>query len=105
MARRGDPPSLEAIAQGLRSNDFMPDPLPPVTTLVTSRDGRVWLQREQRGGPTATWDVYDAGGEHIASLRIPSGQVVKDALGSELLTAGHDDLGVPFIVRYRIVSD
>ena len=103
MARSGDPPSLQAIEQALRSNDYMPDPLPPATTLATSRDGRIWLQREQRGGPTSTWDVY-AGGEHIASVRLPSGQIVKDARGPDLLTAGHDDLGVPYIVRYRLVE-
>ena len=88
---------LESAAQQL------PKFKPPVTDVVAGSDGRVWIRREETGGPAA-WLVLDAQGNTIAQLTLPATLTLKAADATHVWATITDELDIPYVVRYRIVQ-
>lgn len=76
--------------------------LPPVREVQVGADGTIWLQREEESGGQVWWHVLDAQGEPQANLRLPSALRVRHVDGETLWGFETDDLGVYYLVRYRI---
>jgi hypothetical protein len=77
--------------------------LTPVTELVPGRDGSTWLALNPPAPPGRTWLILAEDGTSIERVMLPEGLQV---LGVDLDTvwgAEQDELGVPYIVRYRVV--
>jgi hypothetical protein len=81
---------------------YVPPFLPPVTSVVAGRDGTTWIRREEGAGSTVLWQVLNERGAVEASVRLPSRAFVKQASRTYLWAVAHDDLDVPYVVRYRI---
>jgi hypothetical protein len=86
---------LESAAQQL------PKFKPPVTDVVAGSDGRVWIRREETGGPAA-WVVLDSQGNTIAQLTLPATFTLKAADATHVWATITDELDIPYVVRYRI---
>ncbi|MEX0891335.1 MAG: hypothetical protein WEB88_04125 [Gemmatimonadota bacterium] len=101
---RGAPGLTAAqIEAAWRDADFVPETLPPVTGLVATQDGRIWVRREEpAAGEPARWEVFDAQGQAIGRLQLPAAQQVQAAAGDRLVVLEHDELDVPYLVVYRI---
>ena len=83
--------------------DYLPAFLPPVTSLVTGRDGTIWLRREDARDPVI-WDVLDSGGTLRKRVEIPAAVRVHEVDEHTVWGVLKDELDVSYIVRYRIVE-
>lgn len=102
-ARPGAVPDREAAERGIRRAMYLPPYRPPVTALVPGRDGTVWLRREEPDpGASAVWNVLDESGRVLAIATVPPGVEVLAADRRHVWGVVHDEMDVPFIVRYRI---
>jgi len=101
---RGAPGLTGAQIEGAwRDADFVPETLPPVTELVATQDGRIWVRREEPAeGQSARWEVFAADGELRAVLRLPARQQVVAARDGLMVALELDDLDVPYLVVYRL---
>jgi len=77
--------------------------VPPVSRLRIDRDGRFWVGREKVPGEPVLWEVLSPLGEPLFRVELPAAVYLSRASGDLLWTEEEDDLGVPFIVRYRIL--
>lgn len=101
--QRGPGPTATQIEAAWRDAGFVPETLPPVTSLTATQDGRIWVRREEpAAGEPARWEVFDAQGQPVASLRLPAAQQVQAADGDQLVVLEHDEFDVPYLVVYRI---
>ncbi|HYR12316.1 MAG TPA: hypothetical protein VEQ60_31300 [Longimicrobium sp.] len=96
-------PEAAVLRRELRRHLYRPRFLPPVTALVLGRDGTIWLRREELGRPMAWWHVLDPGGRIIGRAWVPARLSVRYADRTQLWGIEHDELGVPTLVRFRIV--
>lgn len=100
---RGDAaPSGAAIRDALREVDCLPGSLPPVSAVVPSQDGTIWLSMSSAGGEEVDWQVLGTGGQPIGLVRIPVPGVVATAQDDILVTREVDELGVPHLTVYRV---
>lgn len=100
---RGDAaPSGTAIRDALREVDCLPGSLPPVSKVVPSQDGTIWLSMSSAGGEVVDWQVLGTGGQSISLVRIPVPAVVATAQDDILTTREVDELGVPHLTVYRV---
>jgi len=76
--------------------------LPPVSGLHIGLDGRIWVRRESVPGGPIHWEVLGQQGDRQFRLGLPDGVLLRLASADHLWIEEKDDLGVPFIVRYRI---
>jgi hypothetical protein len=81
--------------------EYLPAFLPPVTDLVTGRDGTIWLRREGIVEP-AVWDVLDENAELVHRIEVPARVKVHEVDQRNVWGVVKDDLDVSYIVRYRI---
>lgn len=94
--------NLRSFVDALARELYVPPHMPPVTAVVAGTDGTVWLRREARDGPTAEWLVLDEAGRIEAGVRLPSDLTVHQAQRGRVWGVVHDELGVPYVVRYRV---
>lgn len=80
----------------------IPDHFPPVSETVVDRSGRVWLKRAPASGKYASWLVVDDQGRLLASATGPSELKILNARDAAVWGVVHDDLDVPYVVRYRV---
>jgi hypothetical protein len=85
-------------------DDSIPIPpfQPPVSHVAAGRDGTTWLRREHAGGGTVRWLVLDAAGNPLAEAAAPAGLVILEARRDTVWGVEHDELDVPYVVRYRV---
>jgi hypothetical protein len=81
----------------------LPSFLPPVTRALTGRDTTLWLLREEDPSRGARWNVLDAAGEPLATVTTPGSFRLLVADAHRLWGVDVDELGVPWLVGYRIV--
>jgi hypothetical protein len=79
--------------------------LPPVSSFVVGDDGRLWVGRERLPSrSTLQWDVLDRHGNLEGSAELPTTDRIMRASSDYLWAVRHDSLGVPYLVRYSVVS-
>lgn len=98
----GRPADTVAVVAALRRAMDFPAFQTPIQADFLGSDGSVWLRREDRGEPTYDWLVLDPAGESAGVVELPRGLRPMWARGGELLAVETDELGVPWLVRYRI---
>ncbi|MFC1662035.1 6-bladed beta-propeller [Gemmatimonadota bacterium] len=77
---------------------------PPVSDISIDRDGRYWVGREAVPGEPILWEVLSAQGEPQFRVEAPEGvRRIRLASGDHVWAVERDDLGVAYIVRYRIL--
>jgi hypothetical protein len=91
-----------AAERAVRHAIYLPQFHPPVTDLVVGQDGTVWLRREDFGSGRISWNVLDERGRVTATLAVPSNLHIQQAERRRVWAVEHDDVGVPYIVRYRV---
>ncbi len=80
----------------------IPEYSPPVSGMVVSRDGEVWLRRNLPDEGTATWLVLDSQGRIKATVTTPAGLRIHFVEGSTVWGTIRNELDVEFVVRYDI---
>ncbi len=92
------------IQAGRLASDSMrvPHYQAPVSSLVTGRDGSIWLRREGLRGDEVNWVVLDARGEIVMNVRAPSDLEILQASREQVWGVVKDDLDVPYVIRYRV---
>lgn len=79
----------------------VPDFERPVTGIAPAVDGSLRIGRE--ASDPRFWDVFDADGELVARVAAPGGTEILLVDGDFAWAVEHDELEVPYVVRYRIV--
>jgi hypothetical protein len=79
----------------------------PVSGLVIGSDSTIWVRREAmdrhsgKGTPTVRWDVFDALGEPLAIVDLPTDARVL-AIAKDLIWAVESEHSVSRLVQYRV---
>jgi hypothetical protein len=76
--------------------------LVPVTELVPTQDGLIWLRREAVPGDSMVWSVVDGLGQMVGQVGLPSDEAVVASNGETLVTLRLDEFDVPYLKRYAI---
>ena len=76
---------------------YRPSHYPPVTHMVLSQSGEIWL-RERPEGDDAPWLVLDREGEPRWRTTLPAGVTVLLADGDQVWGTDRDELDVPYLV-------
>jgi hypothetical protein len=90
---------LERMAQDAL---FVPDYVPPVSTVVLGRDGTIWMRSALPESSVMTWTVLNADGELCFSVDLPTDLRVMVADQHHVWGSRDDEIGVPYFERYRI---
>jgi hypothetical protein len=77
--------------------------LPPVTELVPTQDGLIWLRREAVPEDSVAWSVVDRLGQIVGQVSLPSDEAVVASRGETLVTLRLDEFDVPYLRRYGIL--
>ena len=94
---------LDMLRATLRDLDFLPAFFPPITRLVTGRDGTIWLRREGAEDPVL-WEVIDSEGAIVRRVAMPAGLTVHEADERYVWGVSKDELEVSYVVRYRFAA-
>jgi hypothetical protein len=95
--RAGEPARARQIA---RRYVTVPPFWPPISQVVVASDGAVWLNQ---GGVDATeWLVLNVQGHVHASVVAPRTLKIMEVHQRQVWGVEHDDLDIPYVVRYRI---
>jgi hypothetical protein len=97
--------SAAAAAVGmvtLRDVLAAPPFVPPVSQARAEHDGSIWLRREDQGGPAVRWLVLGAAGDPVGQVDLPRDATMHWSDGEVIWASVPDELGVPWVVRYRI---
>lgn len=97
----GAPEPAEA-AEWARADLYLPPHHPPVGAVVVGTDGTIWLERERVGEGARAWLVLDADGIPLGRVAFPAGFRLHAATRDRAWGVEHDELDVPYIVRYGI---
>lgn len=89
---------LEAMAEAYAARRYVP----PVSGLRIDSAGRIWVAGEKVPGEPVQWQVLTPLGEPLFRIQIPAGVRLWYTSGDLIWLEERDELGVPFIVRYRI---
>jgi hypothetical protein len=81
---------------------YVPPHHPPVKALVLGSDSTVWLQEPETEPGRARWIVLGPDGSVLASAVLPASLTLFEATRKRLWGVDHDELGVPYVVRYRL---
>ena len=96
--------TLREAEKAVREKMTIPATYPPVTAAVAASDGSLWLGLRARSDGTRIWWVISREGNITAQLRTPSGVQVRAVQGSTVWAAERDELDVPYITKYRVVT-
>ncbi len=94
-------PSMSAF-RAIRAKMSFPGVQPPVQSEVIGVDGGIWLQREERGGSGSEWLVLGPDGTARGRVQLPQHARPRWIRGDEVLVSVADEMGVPWLVRYRV---
>jgi len=106
----GDSGPFSATEAEVREEMYRPSHLPAVRRGSQADDGTIWLRRydpveTESGERMSEWWVLDAGGAPLARALTPAGVSLRVIGGSTAWGIETDELGVQYIVRYRLVKD
>lgn len=74
----------------------------PVREIRVAVDGSTWLKREDEPGDMVWWNVLDPQGGPVANVRLPKRVEIRYIDGDAVWGFDRDDLGVWYLVRYRV---
>ena len=97
--------SEEEIKDALAEHGLVPEYQVPVTKLVGTGDGMIWVRREEFGQDSVVWNVFDSNGTPTATVLLPADQEIKAGNGDLLVTLEHDEFDVPYLVVLRLELD
>ena len=81
---------------------YRPKWLPPVTEIMLSSTGDVWVRREETGEEKYAWDILSPAG--IPLGRVHLGRYAKVlAAGKDIVWVSELEDGVPGVTRYRVI--
>ncbi len=86
----------------IREALFIPKYYPPVSSLFVGRDGAIWLRRESSDTVEDEWLVIGPDGVPVWTVLVPAMAQLQEAAGGTVWGVVHDELDVPYVVRYRI---
>jgi len=93
----------ETLQRAYRGRIHVPASYPPVRDLVVGQDGTAWVERERVDDrPVEWWAIDPLDGDLAGRVTLPAGHTVVAASGETLVTRREDELGVPYLVRWRI---
>lgn len=92
------------LEEDIRSGLYLPPFHPTVTNIAVGVDGNVFVRREDQGGPTVPWSIFDSGGDPVANFLAPTSLRIFHAMGDMIIGTETDDLDVQYLVRYRIAG-
>jgi hypothetical protein len=98
-------PSEDAANHAVLEALYLPEYHPPVTGALVGRDGTIWLRREMIASTDSVlWLVLDGAGNSLGEVQLSAGTRVAEA--DRLFVWGIEttSLGVPYVVRYRLVA-
>jgi hypothetical protein len=87
-----------------RESLYLPAYHPPVSQLVIGRDGSIWLKREALSADSADWLVLSAQGAVVGTVTTPGNLSIQAAEAGRVWGMETDELDVPYLVRYAVVS-
>lgn len=94
----------DIVNKVVRKTIVFPPAFPPVSGIVSARDGRIWIRREQSGGASAKWLILKPDGKTFGEMLLPSRVRVVAADGDVFWGQDKDDLDVPILRKYRVVK-
>lgn len=95
-------PSSPALAAAFRREARLPPMLPPVLTLRYGVDGTLWL-RLRTPSDERLYTVLDDEGLPVGQVRPPPRGGPRLMSRTHVWAVEHDDVGMPSIVRYRVL--
>lgn len=101
-ADRGPSENFAVALTAIRRQMDFPQFQLPVQGYEVTADGGVWLRRENLGGEYVRWTVLDADLDPVGEIAVPRGVRILRASTDGLWTAEPDEMGVPWLVHYRI---
>ena len=97
------PENWEAIAARLREEMRFPEFRVAVDWLFPAEDGRAWIRASMSPeAGTRRWIRLSPNGQIEGDLLLPESAQPRWANGDDLWVSETDDLGVPWLVRYRL---
>ncbi len=95
-------PGTAASRAWYRDMEF-PERLPVMSALLVDDEGNLWI-REHALDPreAATWQVYDSGGAHLATVRMPAGFIASDVAATGVLGIWRDEYDVDHVRVYAL---
>lgn len=99
VIRQGIHATMPAARRAVASALELPSPLPPVSGVVISHEGDIWVRREVG---SAHYSVFDSGGRHLAQAQAPKGMEVLAATRNQAWAVHKDGAGVNYAVKLRI---
>lgn len=93
----------------IREAVYHPSHVPPIGGVSAGSDGTIWLRRfdpveTETGDRMVEWWILDAGGEPLARALTPLNLRVRAIDSDAMWGVESDELGVQYIVRYRLVK-
>lgn len=85
-----------------REGFFRPAFRPGVTSLMVDEDGGIWVGRNEELPGQRRWEAYDADGRPVAAFTLPTDVDVMHIRRPHVWGTRTDDLGVPYVVRFRL---
>jgi hypothetical protein len=85
------------------SLDQLPAYYPPISQGLLGDDGTLWLRREDLGTPLIDWIALSETGALLGEVRLPRAANIVAADEQSIWVVLENDLGVPRIVRYRLI--
>ncbi|MEX2283189.1 MAG: 6-bladed beta-propeller [Gemmatimonadota bacterium] len=86
----------------------VPEYQPPVSRVMLGADQSIWLQREQwtrdNTAMVEHWVVLDMAANTMARVILPERSRLRWASLSHIWVVEADELGIPYVVRYRLAS-
>ena len=99
-----DPEARAALEEVV---SLMPETKPVIARLSVDELGRLWVGRVVPEGETPLYDVFDANGTYLGSVKLgfqPNEYLPIRVRNGELYTLVLDDLDIPFVVRAPVPS-
>ena len=98
-----DSPEIRRRVEATFSDFPLPELRPAFSDIRVSREGEVWLaEYEYEADSVSTWVVLDVQGTLLGRVEVPPGFQIHEIGEDYLLGVWKDELGVPFVRRYRI---
>lgn len=102
MSRERPGKTKAELEKEIRDAMYAPPFVPFLKGMVVASDGSVWLQRTEVTAHGNEWWILDSSGRLVGHVQVSAGLHVMLVQGDHLWGVETDDMGVNYIVRYRV---